>query len=86
MVRTARAPHAWRALLLHTLVRLGETERAEQTPAELGEQDRECGKMPIAVAALRLAQDDPRATTAALAPVLDGAIPVFWRIWLARRT
>ena len=42
--------------------------------------------MPIAVTAQRLAQDDPRATTAALAPVLDGAIPVFWRTWLARRT
>ena len=65
-------------------MRLGETERAEQTLAELGEQDRECGKMPITVAALRLAQDDPRATTAALAPVPDGAIPVFWRTWLGQ--
>ena len=27
------------------LVRLGETERAKQTLAELGEPDRECGKM-----------------------------------------
>lgn len=31
--------------------------------------------MRIAVAALRPAQDDPYAATAALAPVLDGAIP-----------
>ena len=39
-------------------------------------------EMRIAVAAPRLAQDDPYAATAALASVLDGAIPVFWRTWL----
>ena len=32
--------------------------------------------MRIAMAALRLAQDDPHAATAALAPVLDGSAPV----------
>ena len=31
---------------------------------------------------LRLAQDDPRAATAALAPVLDGSAPVVWPNWL----
>ena len=80
------APHLLvpptRALLLLTLVRLGETERAEQVLADLGEQDRERGEMRIATAALRLAQDDPHAATAALAPVLDGSAPVHWRTWL----
>jgi LuxR family maltose regulon positive regulatory protein len=59
-----------RALLLIALVRLGETERAEQALAGLSEDDRDRQEIRIAVAALRLAQDDPRAVTAALAPVL----------------
>ncbi len=58
------APHMLltpaRALLLHTLVRLGEVERAEQTLAGLGEHDRDHGETRIAAAVLRLAQDDPR--------------------------
>ena len=82
------APHLLvtraRAMLLHALVRLGETERAEQALAGLGEQDRERGEMRIATAALRLAQDDPRAATAALAPVLDGSAPASRGDWLAQ--
>jgi LuxR family maltose regulon positive regulatory protein len=70
-----------RALLLHTLVRLGEIERAEQTLAGLGEHDH--GEMRIAAAVLRLAQDDPRAAMAAVAPVLDGSAPVVRSAWLA---
>ena len=73
-----------RPFLVHALVRLGETERAEQALAGLGDQDRERGDMRIGLAALRLAQDDPRAATAALAPVLDGSAPVPWPIWLAQ--
>jgi LuxR family maltose regulon positive regulatory protein len=65
-----------RAHTLQVLMRLGETDRVEQALTELGEQGRERGEMRIAVAALRLAQDDPRAATAALAPVLDGSAPV----------
>jgi LuxR family maltose regulon positive regulatory protein len=38
--------------------------------------------MRIAAAVLRLAQDDPRAATAAVAPVLDGSAPVVWPTWL----
>jgi hypothetical protein len=40
-------------------------------------------EMRIAVAALRLAQDDPYAATVALAPVLDAAIPRILadRVW-----
>jgi len=77
------APHylvpparAWQLL---ALVRLGETERAEQALAELGEQDRDRREIGTAVAALRLAQGDPDAATAALAPVLDGSAPVISR-------
>jgi LuxR family maltose regulon positive regulatory protein len=57
-------------------MRLGETERAEPTLAELGEQDREPGELRIAKAVLRLAQGDPHAATAALAPVPGGSAPV----------
>jgi LuxR family transcriptional regulator, maltose regulon positive regulatory protein len=61
------------ALRLHALVRLDQTERAEQALAGLGEHDRERGEIRIAAAALRLAQDDPRAAALALEPVLDGS-------------
>jgi LuxR family transcriptional regulator, maltose regulon positive regulatory protein len=65
-----------RALLLHALVRLGEAESAEQFLANLREQDLEAGEIRLAIAALRLAQHDPRAATVALAPVLDGSAPL----------
>ena len=65
-----------------TLVRLGETERAGQVLADLGEPGRGDGEICIATAALRLAQDDPHAAAAALAPVLDGSAPVpRWAWW-----
>ena len=63
-------------------VRLGETERAEQVLADLGEHKRERGEIRVATAVLRLAQDDPHAATATLTPVLDGSVPVGWRSWL----
>jgi LuxR family transcriptional regulator, maltose regulon positive regulatory protein len=72
-----------RALRLHALVRLGETGRAEQEIAEIGDQGRASGEIRMALAALRIAQDDPAAATAALAPVLDGAVPVPPTTWLA---
>jgi LuxR family maltose regulon positive regulatory protein len=67
-----------RSFLVQTLVRLGETERAEQTLAALGEQDRDGAEIRIGVATLRLAQDNPHAAIAALAPVLDGSAPIPW--------
>ena len=72
-----------RALLVQTLLRLGEPERAEQALAELGEPDREPGEIRIAVAALRLANGDPRAAISALGPVLDGSAPMAYRVWQA---
>jgi LuxR family transcriptional regulator, maltose regulon positive regulatory protein len=71
-----------RAWLLHALVRLGETGLAEQVLAGLGEQERDRGEIRITTAVLRLAQDDPYAAMAALAPVLDGTARVGWRTWL----
>ena len=59
-------------------MRLGDTERAEQTLAGLRDEDRDRGEIRVAEAVLRLAQDDPRAAAAALAPVLDGSAPPVW--------
>ena len=72
-----------RFMLLYVLVRLGDTEHAEQTLARLGEQDHDRGETRIATALLRLAQDDPRTAAAALAPVLDGSASVLPWGWLA---
>ena len=71
-----------RAFVLLALVGLGDIERAEQTLAGLGEQDRVSGEVRIATAGLRLAQHDPHAAAAVLAPVLDGSAPVAWSAWL----
>jgi len=71
-----------RALRLHALVRLGETALAEREIAEISEQDRASGEIRTALAVLRLAQDDPRAATVALGPVLSGAATVSATTWL----
>jgi LuxR family maltose regulon positive regulatory protein len=88
LARRLAAPHYTvpraRALLVHALVRLSDTEGAEQALAELGDQDRNHGETRIATATLRLAQHNPRAAVAALAPVLDGVPPVLPWIGLAR--
>jgi LuxR family transcriptional regulator, maltose regulon positive regulatory protein len=74
-----------RAMLVHSLVRLGQAERAEQFLAALGEQDRARGEIRIATAALRLAQGDPQAALAALAPVqADPVSEDYWGFWRAR--
>ena len=75
--------HGPQALMVHALIRLGETDRAGQVLAGLSEQDRENAEIRIATAALLLAQGDPRAAHVALAPVLDDPDPVYWRVWLA---
>jgi LuxR family transcriptional regulator, maltose regulon positive regulatory protein len=61
---------------LQTLVRLGQLERAEQALAAMDGPERHSGQMRNAIAVLRLAQDDPRAATLALAPVIDGSVPL----------
>lgn len=74
-----------RAQLLETLVRRNETGRAEAAFAELDDQQRETAEMRTVLAELRLAQGDPLAATAALAPILDGsALAQNSHIWLVR--
>jgi LuxR family transcriptional regulator, maltose regulon positive regulatory protein len=76
--------HGNRQVLVQALVRLGETERAEQALAALADQDRDLGHVRIGLAALRLAQDDPHAAVAALAPVLEGSAPAPQAMWLTQ--
>ena len=64
-----------RSRMLQTLVRAGQTGRAEQVLAELDEDERASAEMRTAEAALRLAAGDPQAAADALAPVLDGSVP-----------
>src|SRR5215468_2857177 len=73
-----------RSYLVQTLVRLGATERAEQALAALADQDRDDGAIRISLATLRLAQDNPHAAIATLAPVLDRSAPLPWPAWLAQ--
>jgi len=61
---------------LQALVRMGETQRVEHILAEMDGAERGSGEMRNAVAALRLAQDDPEAAIAALAPVIEGSVPL----------
>ena len=75
---TLVTPHAltasMRALMLLALVRLGEIGRSEAVLAGLDARERGGAEMRTALASLRLAQHDPQAAAAALAPVLDGSI------------
>src|SRR5690242_10928901 len=63
-----------RSHLLQTLVRTGETRRVEQALADLDGPERARGEIRIAEASLRLAQDDPTAAAAVLAPVIDCSV------------
>ncbi|HTU75656.1 MAG TPA: LuxR C-terminal-related transcriptional regulator [Trebonia sp.] len=82
------APHyliiRTRAMLLHALVRLGEADQAEQALAGFGDEDRDRGEIRITTAMLRLAQGDPEAALAVLAPVIDGSAPLVWPAWMAQ--
>jgi LuxR family transcriptional regulator, maltose regulon positive regulatory protein len=74
LVRPHTCATSMRSWMLQTLVRLGQTGRAEQALAELGEDERASAEMRTAVAALRLASGEPQAAADALAPVLDGSL------------
>jgi LuxR family transcriptional regulator, maltose regulon positive regulatory protein len=65
-----------RSHLLQALVRMGETGRVEQALAGMDGPERERGEIRIAETSLRIAQDDPKAAAAVLAPVLDGSAPL----------
>jgi hypothetical protein len=61
---------------LQALGRRGETKRVEQALAGMSRGERERAETRIAEASLRLAQDDPEAAAAVLAPVVDGSVPL----------
>jgi LuxR family maltose regulon positive regulatory protein len=74
-----------RALLAQTLVRLGDIKGAEETLGGSDDHELGRGELHTARAVLRLAQADPHAAAAALAPVLDGSAPLLWpNAWLAQ--
>src|SRR5260370_12565818 len=60
---------------LQALAKMGETQRVERALAEMDQAERDSGEIRVAAAALRLAQDDPQAAIAALAPVVAGPPP-----------
>ena len=62
-----------RGHMLHALVRSGETNPVEQLIATMDGQQQQSRPVRTALAALRLAQNDPEAATIALAPILDDA-------------
>jgi LuxR family maltose regulon positive regulatory protein len=80
LARSLVSPHTLaprlRSQLLQTLVRSGETRQVEQALADMDGPEREQGEIRIAEASLRLAQDDPKAAAAVLAPVIDGSAPL----------
>ena len=65
-----------RSHTLQALVRLGQTERAELTVAEMAAAERDSAELRNAVAVLRLARGDPAAAITALGPVIDGTVPL----------
>jgi LuxR family transcriptional regulator, maltose regulon positive regulatory protein len=74
-----------RALLVQSLIRLGQAGRAGRFLAGLGEQDREHREIRIAAAELRLAQGDPQAALAALPPIPEDPVAEdYWGFWRAR--
>ncbi len=74
------APHTLasrlRSHLLQALVRRGDTRQVEQALAAMDGPERDRGELRIAEASLRLAQDDPAAAVAVLAPVIGGSAPL----------
>jgi LuxR family transcriptional regulator, maltose regulon positive regulatory protein len=71
-----------RAFLPHVLVRLGQTAQADAALTELAGTRRDMPGACTAVAALRLAQNNPRAAIIALAPVLGGSAAQAHQVWL----
>jgi LuxR family maltose regulon positive regulatory protein len=57
-------------------LRAGDLDGARATLDRLTDRDRQSGESRTALAALRLAEGEPRAAIESLAPVLDGSLPV----------
>jgi LuxR family maltose regulon positive regulatory protein len=77
--RLAR-PHAFaaqtRVLMVQALLRLRQTEAAEQVLADLDEELGDSSETLAVTAMLALARDDPETATGALTPVVDGSVRV----------
>jgi LuxR family transcriptional regulator, maltose regulon positive regulatory protein len=86
LAETLITPHVlarpMRAHMLQALAGLGETRRVEAAFAKLDSVERATAEMRSTLAVLRLAQRDPRAAAAALAPVLDGSVPKVHPVWV----
>ena len=87
LAHTLVTPHVlsplMRAQMLHTLVRLGETRRVEQSLAEMDAEERGSTATRTAEAALRLSQDDPQAARDLLASRPDDPradTHPFWKV------
>jgi LuxR family transcriptional regulator, maltose regulon positive regulatory protein len=84
-LRTPYADDAWmRADFLQILVRVGQTDRVEAALAQMSEEQLDTAVMRSAIAALRMAGDDPRAAIVALAPVIAGSVPAWHPMSLVR--
>jgi LuxR family maltose regulon positive regulatory protein len=65
-----------RAAIAQTQLRMGDVTGARATVARASERDHEFGEARAALAAIRLAEGNCTAVVEALAPVLDGTLPV----------
>ena len=65
-----------RAAIAQTQLRMGDLTGARATAATLTEREQELGEARTAIAAIRLAEGDKTSAVEALAPVLDGTLPV----------
>jgi LuxR family transcriptional regulator, maltose regulon positive regulatory protein len=89
LARRLAAPHyiipRIRALLLRSLIRLGQTDRAGLFLAGLSGEERERGEIRVAAAEAELARGNPGAALAGLAALQEGPGSGdywgFWRVW-----
>jgi LuxR family maltose regulon positive regulatory protein len=71
-----------RARILLTLLKMGQTRRAEAILAESDDHERAALEMRTARAVLELARRRPEAATAALAPAVGGSLAVVHPMWM----
>jgi len=89
LARRLAAPHylipRLQALLLHSLIRLGQTDRARLFLAGLSAEERERGEVRAAAAEVELARGNPGAALADLAAVQEGpGSGAYWGFWQVR--
>jgi LuxR family maltose regulon positive regulatory protein len=70
-----------RGRALQVRARMGDTEAAQSALAGLSPEQRDRAGVRIALAVLKLEQDDPEQAVEALAPVIEGSAPALYRRW-----